>query len=101
MDIAASIFTVVNKGIEAFAWAQSKGYLGGSADSTLAKLAQYAELWGRAQKFALMLVSNPAEYDRINGLPQAEKEVEIAKHVYPTPLKDLVERVHDEMTGPA
>jgi hypothetical protein len=98
MDVVSTIFSLVNKGIEAISWAQSKGYIGGSTNWVPAAQDAIA-LWDRGKALFTVLMSNPSEYDQIDKLPQAEKEAQIAKRLYPTKLNDLVEQVRKEMTG--
>lgn len=98
MDVVSTIISAVVKGMEAIAWAQGKGYLGGKSDWMEAATSAMG-LLDRGKDLIAALLADPTEYDRLEAMPQAEKEAEIKRLLYPTPLADLVEKTRKDMTG--
>ena len=101
MDLLGTIFSAINTGLKAIDYAKAQGWLGGS--DKWAVIIQAATdgmaLLERGKELFAAIIADKSEYDRIEAMPQAAKEAEIVKRLYPTPLADLVAKVRDQMTG--
>lgn len=103
MDLLGTIFSAINTGLKAIDWAKSKGLLGGSDkwSVVIQAASDGMALLERGKALFAAIIADKDEYDRIEAMPQAAKEAEIQRRLYPTPLADLVAQVRDQMTGGA
>lgn len=98
MDPVSTAFSIIRGLIGAIDLAKGAGLLGGSS-AWIDYASDLAAAVGNFQGFVITMVNDPAEYDRIGQLPQAEQEAEIRRRLIPETWEAKEARIRQEMGG--